>query len=115
MVDSFRIPRVGPLSQIHENSVTLSRFSIDIDLICYECDGNRAWPLYVARLIARNSDCQTFGLPARLLTALTENADDAFVSMLNAACNSGLRRFGVRSRWHDHVWRRRPGVADCFR
>jgi len=43
----------------------------------------------------------------RLLTAVTEGADDAFVSVFNAATNSNRRRrFGVRSDWRDQVWRR---------
>lgn len=42
----------------------------------------------------------------RLLTAVTEGADDAFVSLLNAAGNSRRRGFDVRSEWRDQMWRR---------
>ncbi|MFG1642643.1 hypothetical protein ACGFMK_20320 [Amycolatopsis sp. NPDC049252] len=42
----------------------------------------------------------------RLLTAVTEGADSAFVSLLNAARDSRQRHFSVRSEWRDQVWRR---------
>jgi hypothetical protein len=42
----------------------------------------------------------------RLLAAVTEGADTAFISLMNAAGNNRRRRFSVTSEWSDQVLRR---------